>query len=76
MKLKFQKHCENSKGDDVFSDVLCLSRPCLEAIYTMYNVYFRSRPCVLNASPAKAKYNYLTNTPKSELKSMSAKYIR
>ena len=23
------------------TDVLCLSRPCLEAIYTVYNVYFR-----------------------------------
>ena len=43
MKLKCQKYSENSKMT-FFSDVLCLSRPCLEALYTIYNVYFRSSP--------------------------------
>ena len=49
MKLKCHKYCENSKEIKFFSDVLCLSRPC-----------------VLNVCLAKAKNNYLTNTPKSE----------
>ena len=29
MKLKCQKYCENSKEMAFFSDVLCLSRPCV-----------------------------------------------
>ena len=33
MKLKCQKYSENSKEMTFFSDVLCLSRPCLEATY-------------------------------------------
>ena len=65
MKLKCQKYSENSKEMTFFSDVLCLSRLCLEALYTIYNVYFRSSP-LLNACLAKAKNNYLTNTPKLE----------
>ena len=32
MKLKCQKYSENSKEMTFFSDVLCLSRPCLEAM--------------------------------------------
>ena len=44
MKLKCQKYSEISKEMTFFSDVLCLSRLCLEAIYTIYNVYFRSSP--------------------------------
>ena len=44
MKLKCQKYSEISKEMTFFSDVLCLSRPYLEAIYTIYNVYFRSSP--------------------------------
>ena len=50
MKLKCQKYCKNSKGDDVFLG-------CVVFIWTM---------CILNACPVKAKNNYLTNTPKSE----------
>ena len=48
-ETEVSKYCENSKEMTLFSDVLCVSRPC-----------------VLNACLAKAKTNYLTNTPKSE----------
>ena len=38
------------KGDDVFLGCVVLISTVFEAIYyTIYNVYFRSRPCVLNA---------------------------
>ena len=50
MKLKCQKYCENSKEMSFFSDVLCVSRPCV------LNAFL---------AKAK-KTNYLTNTPKSE----------
>ena len=39
MKLKCQKYSENSKEMTFFSDVLCLSRPCLEAIHNIQCVF-------------------------------------
>ena len=76
MKLKCQKYSENLKEMTFFSDVLCLSRPCLEAIYTLGPVYIGSEihniQCVFSFEPVikcvsrKGKNNYLTNTPKSE----------